>query len=171
MKTSTVKESLFFAALLGAIIFFASVVIVSYAGASSIVHNEVQDGHAMAINHSKNLDSLVSDDLAKSSAEDLNHLKKVSQAISHYRELIFKSSKATSSVMAVYWKIEAADSLGENTQAHYDAIKHLLKMRGDELKTLARPKNISALADKSKEKLERKMQMEKLLSSIELSLS
>jgi len=167
MKTSTVKESLFFAALLGAMIFFASVVVVSYAGASSIVHNEVQKGQAMI----RSNDFLVSGDLAKSSAEDLNHLKKVAQAISHYRESIFKSSKATSSVMAVYWKIEAADSLGSNIQAHYDAIKHLLKMRGDELKTLATPKNISALANKSKEKLERKMQMEKILSSIELSLS
>ncbi len=164
MKNSTVlKEGLFVALLIGAILFFASVVVVSYAGASSI---ENREDRWIAQPH----DFSVTEQMENISAEDKYHLKKVAEAIVNYRKAILKSGKAKSSVMAVFWKIKAADSLGANIQAHYDAIKHLLKMSGDELKLLATPKNISALADKSDEKLARKMQMEKILIAIELSL-
>ncbi len=83
MKNSTVlKESLFAALLIVAILFFASVVVVSYAGASSIVQigvqTENQDGHA----HASNPGFLISGKLAKSSVDNLKHLKKVAQGTS-----------------------------------------------------------------------------------------
>jgi len=166
MKNNTYfKEGLFFVVLLTVMILSAGIGIVSLAGASSniVKHDSQEKMRNFA-------------DFSQYDETDSIHMRKVSFAIENYRKAIVESSKATTSVMAVYWKIEAADSLSVVTQTHFNSIKAMLNVRGDELQLLAQPKNISALADKalgeySAEKNDRKVKMNRLLKTIELNLN
>lgn len=167
MKTNSYfKEGLFFVTLIVVMIISVGIGIMSLASASSsnVVLNKIVESQASSRTVSQ-YDKSVS-----------IHINKVSFAIENYRQAITKSSKAKTSVMAVYWKIEAADSLSVLTQSHFDSIKSMLNANGDELIKLVQPKNISALADntfgkQSLEKQQRKIKMNKILRSIELNLN
>jgi len=178
MKTNSYfKEGVFFVALITVMIVSAVVGIVSLASASSNDIHKASIYKKSIFNKHMNSQSKLryGVDYKKYGRYDSIHLAKVSIAIENYRQAINKSSQATTSVMAVYWKIEAADSLSANIQYHLNAIKPMLNIDGDALQKLAKPKNISALADRvfgvnSNEKQDRKNQMNEILDSIELSL-
>lgn len=108
--------------------------------------------------------------------EFLIRLAQVSAAVDNYSKFVTQSTKAKTSVMTVFWKIEAASSLGLDTRAQYASIVPILKAKNiqlfeEELLQLATPESISALANKKYEKSDVEIEMQKSLTSIEYRLS
>ena len=144
MKTSTlIKEGFLLAVLLGAIIMFAGVGLVSYAGASVVQDKSVE------LNR-------------KETDRTVNQATTISQALDNYRLSLVEARRAKSGVMVVYWKIEAADSMTRAIELAEQQDPLLL----DDLETLAVPGNISALAN-AKVDLDRQAELKQVLVSLE----
>ena len=150
IKTSTlIKEGLLIAVLLGAMIFFAGVGLVSYADASIV---QVQDKSVEL----KQMES----------GRTVEQAQTISQALDHYRLSLAEARRAKSGVMVVYLKIEAADSM-------MHAIK-LARLHDplltDDLEKLAVPKNISVLVN-NKAGQDKSAKLKKVLVSVESKAS
>lgn len=121
-------------------------------------------------------DDAFSNEPRNNHVDNVIRMAKVSAALTNYRKFALASRQADSSVMEVFWKIEAVSSVGQQTQELYSSLKDHLKELNfrsveSELIELAEPKSISALANHDYENRNKKQEIEAKLNAIEYSVS
>lgn len=131
------------ALLLGGMIFFTGLGLVSYADAMEIQGTSVEF---------KQMES----------EGTIEQAQTISQALDNYRQSLAEARQAKSGVMAVYWKIEAADSMMQAVEFAKLQDPQLI----DDLKMLAVPKNISALVN-GETRVVRTIELEQTLASLQ----
>ncbi len=131
------------ALLLGGMIFFTGLGLVSYADAMEIQGTSVE---------------------FKQMEPDgtIEQAQTISQALDKYRLSLAEARQAKSGVMTVYWKIEAADSMMQAVEFAKLQDPQLI----DDLKMLAVPKNISALVN-GETRVVRTIELEQTLASLQ----